>query len=281
MLIDGDKMLSTILGGISIGCWIVVYSPQILENYQLQSGEGLSVFFVIIWLLGDLCNLGGALLAGLLPTVIILALYYSICDIILLIQIYYYRWARSLRTEPNSITAERDTEETPLLVGSTPECTHETGSQRLLKLYAPYAAAVLFVIASGVFSWWISLRSGNGKGAPQSPSELETSEWTIQLIGWSSAVLYLGSRIPQIFKNFKTKCEGLSPALFLFAIAGNVTYALSICAASMEREYLVRNGSWLAGSALTVFLDIFVLCQFFYYRSSGSRESEEILGGES
>lgn len=86
-----------------------------------------------------------------------------------------------------------------------------------------------------------------------------------------------------LVKNFKTKCEGLSPALFLFAIAGNVTYALSICAASMEREYLVRNGSWLAGkymvsiysrkpnanihlcgslwplgSALTVFLDIFV-----------------------
>lgn len=77
---------------MSIACWlvhsvsqyvrstdtsprIVVYSPQIFENYQEQSGEGLSVFFVLIWLTGDLTNLFGALLAGLLPTIIILAAY--------------------------------------------------------------------------------------------------------------------------------------------------------------------------------------------------------------
>ena len=54
---------------------IVVYSPQIVENYRLKSGEGLSVLFVVIWLLGDLCNLIGAVMAGLLPTVIILAIY--------------------------------------------------------------------------------------------------------------------------------------------------------------------------------------------------------------
>ncbi len=30
---------------------IVVYSPQIYENYSLQSGEGLSVAFVVVWLL--------------------------------------------------------------------------------------------------------------------------------------------------------------------------------------------------------------------------------------
>ena len=52
-----------------------MYTPQIVENYSLQSGEGLSVFFVLIWLVGDLTNLVGALLAGLLPTIIILAAY--------------------------------------------------------------------------------------------------------------------------------------------------------------------------------------------------------------
>jgi solute carrier family 66 (lysosomal lysine-arginine transporter), member 1 len=56
---------------------IVVYSPQIYENYYLQSGEGLSILFVIVWLLGDLSNLFGAVMGGLLPTVIILALYVS------------------------------------------------------------------------------------------------------------------------------------------------------------------------------------------------------------
>ncbi len=54
---------------------VVVYSPQIYENFSLKSGEGLSIAFVLIWLAGDLCNLVGAGLAGLLPTMIILAGY--------------------------------------------------------------------------------------------------------------------------------------------------------------------------------------------------------------
>lgn len=55
----------------------MVYSPQIYENVLLQSGEGLSVLFVVIWLVGDLCNLLGAVLGNLLFTVIILAVYVS------------------------------------------------------------------------------------------------------------------------------------------------------------------------------------------------------------
>jgi hypothetical protein len=56
----------------------VVYSPQIIENYQLKSGEGLSIAFVLIWLLGDLCNLAGARMAHLQSTIVILAAYVSI-----------------------------------------------------------------------------------------------------------------------------------------------------------------------------------------------------------
>lgn len=57
---------------------IIVYSPQIYENYSRKSGEGLSVAFVITWLLGDLFSLAGAIIAGLIPTVILLACYVSI-----------------------------------------------------------------------------------------------------------------------------------------------------------------------------------------------------------
>ena len=84
--LDLDCMLVS-LPGISRLTWlralifanrrIIVYSPQIIENYQLQSGEGLSLLFVYTWLLGDVCNLGGAALAHLLPTMIILGVYAS------------------------------------------------------------------------------------------------------------------------------------------------------------------------------------------------------------
>lgn len=56
---------------------LVVYTPQLIENYRLKSGEGLSVPFVLAWLIGDLCSLAGALLAHLIPAVIILAAYVS------------------------------------------------------------------------------------------------------------------------------------------------------------------------------------------------------------
>jgi len=262
----GEEGLSSALGWVSIACWIVVYSPQILENYQLKSGEGLSVFFVVIWLLGDLCNLAGAVMAGLLPTVIILAIYYTTCDIILLCQIYYYRYTHPvvLASPTPGVTVSNEAgEESPLLGAQIAEGKRH--DRAYVKATLQYLSALVFVVATGVVAWSVSSR-GTSEPDPRRPRDV--IEWKSQLIGWTSAILYLGSRIPQILKNFKTKCAGLSLALFLFAIAGNVTYVLSILTDSVDRQHLIANASWLAGSGLTVFLDIFVLCQFFYFRSA-------------
>jgi len=89
--------------------------------------------------------------------------------------------------------------------------------------------------------------------------------WDAQLLGWFSAILYLSSRIPQIFKNRHTKCAGLSLALFIFAVGGNVTYVFSILLKDMSWPYLIENMSWIMGSVGTVFLDFIVLYQFIRY----------------
>lgn len=89
------------------------------------------------------------------------------------------------------------------------------------------------------------------------------------------------SRVPQIFKNRQTKCEGLSLALFLFAVAGNVTYVASILIKSMEQEYLVESASWLVGSVGTVFLDFVVLGQFVAYREERIALASAASGGAS
>jgi uncharacterized membrane protein len=52
-------------------------SAPVWENYVLKSGEGLSVPFILLWLGGDLTNLIGGAMAGVLPTMIILAVYVS------------------------------------------------------------------------------------------------------------------------------------------------------------------------------------------------------------
>ena len=62
--------LSGITGSISIACWVVVFSPQIIENFRRSSAEGLSITFVVIWLGGDVFNIAGAVLQKVLPTMV-------------------------------------------------------------------------------------------------------------------------------------------------------------------------------------------------------------------
>ncbi|KAI9732012.1 MAG: hypothetical protein M1834_004463 [Cirrosporium novae-zelandiae] len=85
------EALSGICGSISIACWVVVFSPQIIENFRRNSADGLSLLFIIVWLAGDVFNILGAVLQGVLPTMVILAVYYTFADIVLLAQCFYYR----------------------------------------------------------------------------------------------------------------------------------------------------------------------------------------------
>lgn len=112
------EAVSGICGSISIACWVVVFSPQIIENFRRSSAEGLSMEFLVIWLLGDLFNIFGAVLQGVLPTMIILAVYYTLADIVLIVQCLYYR-GFSLRASKQDksmhISDERPTERSPLI----------------------------------------------------------------------------------------------------------------------------------------------------------------------
>ncbi len=64
------EALSGICGSVSIACWVVVFSPQINENFRRGSAEGLSIVFLVAWLAGDVFNILGAILQGVLPTMV-------------------------------------------------------------------------------------------------------------------------------------------------------------------------------------------------------------------
>ncbi|KAK1756113.1 putative vacuolar amino acid transporter YPQ3 [Echria macrotheca] len=105
------EAISGICGSISIACWVVVFTPQIVENFRRSSAEGLSIRFIVVWLLGDVFNILGAVLQGVLPTMVILAFYYTLADIVLLAQCFYYR-GFTLSDEPSTSSSE-DGEEEP------------------------------------------------------------------------------------------------------------------------------------------------------------------------
>jgi len=247
--------LAASAGWASIAAWVLVYSPQIAENYKLQSGEGLSIPFVFIWLLADLTNFLGAIWSGLLSTITYLALYYIICDCIMLFQVYYYRYRR--RTSPEVFAHET----TPLL--STSEPKPQVSSSLDWQSIIIYLAALSVIVLFGVFGWVINdphRRHSTPKAVPE--------QWDdkAQIVGWVSAILYLSSRFPQIIKNRTTKCEGLSFIFFSFALIGNITFAASILIPSQTPEHVLINMSWLVGSLGTIALDLTVLAQFIYYR---------------
>ncbi|KAF7846084.1 hypothetical protein BT93_L5277 [Corymbia citriodora subsp. variegata] len=100
--LSAHEALSGLFGSVSLACWLFLLLPQLLENYRNQSAEAISLAFVFVWFLGDLCNLLGALWAGLVPVVIAIAVYFCISDGLLISQCMYYG-IRNRRREGDSL----------------------------------------------------------------------------------------------------------------------------------------------------------------------------------
>jgi solute carrier family 66 (lysosomal lysine-arginine transporter), member 1 len=331
---------------ISIACWVVVFSPQILENFRRGSADGLSLQFIIVWLLGDVFNILGAVLQGVLPTMIILAVYYTIADVVLLGQCFYYRgftWKDEVvGVKPHKRErAKPDDDERTALLGVDPLAPAPGDLERQrrgsdwslshhlspavplvtepdpaapppppptrLQVAAFNTTAVLMVCAAGVAGWWLSRGysspSRNGTDKDDSPHDrtqdgvLHFDLWG-QIFGWLCAVLYLGSRVPQLLLNWRRKStEGVSMLFFLFACLGNLTYVLSIFAfeprcrnedrckpgeaTGIYWRYILVNLSWLAGSLGTLVLDLGIFVQFWIYsRNDDEEDGEEAAARE-
>lgn len=270
------------MGWVSIACWVLPSFSQMHQNYVSKSAEGLSITFVIIWLAGDALNAAGAWFQGLLWTMIVLALYYCTCDCILIFQYWYYRkyYHRGIKISTISASLEAN-ERTPLIADgsvidddlSSKDDDDDDDESSLRTQLILYTLAALLVVATGVAAWWVAEHhygsdDDNSQPVPKPEPEPVGWRWDAQVAGWLSAILYLSSRVPQILKNRTTKCEGLSLALFVFAVAGNLTYVASILLKSTQHDYLVESFSWLVGSLGTVFLDFIVLAQFIHYRKA-------------
>ncbi|GAV52269.1 hypothetical protein ZYGR_0AG02600 [Zygosaccharomyces rouxii] len=290
-----SENISGIAGSISIACWVIVFVPQIYENFHRKSAEGLSLMFVVLWLAGDVFNLVGAMLQHLLPTMIILAAYYTLADIILLIQCLWYGTEEKVDpvhlspANPMSESVLQDVfhESEPLLHAEVRQHSNELNeeyqtlstnaellSEHESKRYFKDILIVAAVVIGGFLSWYISYCNNSHNSKPSEPDL--TMNWLAQLFGYLSAVLYLGSRIPQILLNFQRKsCEGISFLFFLFACLGNGAFILSVMVISLDSKYLLVNASWLIGSLGTLFMDFVIFIQFFAYGKGPSVSSND------
>jgi len=151
--------------------------------------------------------------------------------------------------------------------------------------------AVIVVVAAGIGGYYLSPSSSNSGGETREEQDsILQFNVTGQVFGYLCAVLYLGSRVPQLLLNYRRKStEGISALFFLFACIGNLTYVLSIFAfnpvcrhkhcrqgeaGAIYGRYILVNLSWIIGSLGTLFLDFGVFAQFFMYRKDEEEEDE-------
>ncbi|KAH7091982.1 PQ loop repeat-domain-containing protein [Paraphoma chrysanthemicola] len=126
-----------------------------------------------------------------------------------------------------------------------------------------------------------------------------------KVFSWMSTFLYLGSRLPQLYKNqMRKSTAGLSPALFAAAFFGNLFYSTSLLtnpcawyefapgeghgwvgAEGSDREgWVLRATPFFLGAAGVLLMDAAVGLQFVYFgdneprgRSTNPRDEEVII----
>ncbi|KAK1025080.1 hypothetical protein LTR33_017798, partial [Friedmanniomyces endolithicus] len=299
-----NEALSGISGSISLAAWVFLLVPQPLENYQQGSADGISLTFLLIWFVGDVTNLAGALWAGLVPTVIALAIYFCFADAILIGQCLYYNALNKRREkeeEGKSMNGHAGTaarEETPLLNGTTDNTTSKFTRQHSLtdvrpdnlglpgsrrrssatsnkprhrtsssdgviltpileekkptrtRAYLKNTLSVVMILVVGTAGWAIAYRVGAWTPTPLNRAgdeaeggiDAHSTPIGASILGYISAIAYLGARIPQILQNQRSRsCAGLSLLFFMLSLLGNATYGAGILLHSVEREYVVLN----------------------------------------
>lgn len=94
-------------GLISFFSWALAEIPQIVTNFKSGSSEGISLAFLMTWLIGDLFNLIGCLLEpATIPTQLYTAVIYTITTVVLSWHAVYYgyicKWwkARKVKSTP-------------------------------------------------------------------------------------------------------------------------------------------------------------------------------------
>lgn len=138
-----------------------------------------------------------------------------------------------------------------------------------------------------------------------SKAHMSASELAGKIFSWMSTFLYLGSRLPQLYKNqVRKSTAGLSPALFAAAFFGNLFYSTSLltnpCAwydfapgegsgwvsphGSVRKDWVLRAMPFFLGAAGVLIMDAAVGLQFWYFgdneprgRSTSSRDDEVII----
>jgi len=121
-----------------------------------------------------------------------------------------------------------------------------------------------YLVASSPDSYLTTLHTILSKRNLDQTQILDTSK----VLGYISTICYTSARLPQLAKNYKQKSVvGLSMPMFISSILAAFFYIVSILFESrLDVAYILQGLPWLLGSFGGMFMDMVILCQFFWYR---------------
>ncbi|XP_069583544.1 lysosomal amino acid transporter 1 homolog [Ranitomeya imitator] len=240
---------SVAVGLLSICCFLFAALPQLYVAHKNgRVDQALSLGFLFCWFGGDVTNFVGSYLTKQLPIQVVTAICYVSMDIIMISQFAYYKLKHKK------------------LKGSTS-----------LKGFC-IGWVVLCITLSVILPSQLLLRNME-RIADVEQHSLGVTEMSGFICGYVSSVFYLGSRFPQLHKNFQKKStEGLSYMLFALAMLGNFTYGLSLMlklpsVPYSKNRYILHHLPWLIGSFGVLVLDFFMTAQFIFYRKHRTTQS--------
>jgi hypothetical protein len=79
-----------LLGIISTGIEVILGIPQIITNYQLKSGDALSIIMICSWIFGDIFKTGYYIVTKCPPQFVVCGILQALINIIIICQIFYY-----------------------------------------------------------------------------------------------------------------------------------------------------------------------------------------------
>ncbi|KAI9140096.1 PQ loop repeat-domain-containing protein [Paraphysoderma sedebokerense] len=271
------ELISFFLGYISILFWLFAQFPQVIKNYRRQSAESLSLWFLFSWLAGDVSNLIGCILTEQLPFQTYLATYFVFIDTSLFVQCIYYNHLQK------GYTSLLNEETVPIYSNGPSVSTYSSASASpSLNKKAKPASNRISIITLSVLclarvssAALLSTENSLPSSTSSSPVSAETLPPTYaffigQISAWICTSLYLSSRLPQIFRNYKRRTtEGLSLFMFFNAVMGNLSYTLSIFLSSTDPNVWLKSLPFILGSGGTLVFDGIIFAQWWYFDRMG------------
>lgn len=248
-LFTWNERASFYVGMLSLVFWVLCQMPQFVTNYRNKSADALAPMLLAQWLLGDTLNLLGAVLTHQLAFQRISAALFVTMDLMMIAQKLYYSRRNLTQISTPSSTQPLLFIAMILAMTSLPQAAAHEKPLVLMELNLIESCEEELNISHS------KLIMGN-------------------ILGWTSTVFYVGSRLPQIMKNRRRKStEGISDSMFVFAVLGNFTYSGGIL---LRNDHVVRSIPWLLGSLACMTLDITLVAQVWYYHPTHMRVTDEV-----